>query len=678
MKRISLALVAFALLLRGAVAFDLDSPPALDADVAVLKTYKAFDNREPQMVISDKVRAAAGDAAARTHLNDQMLALLTAKDSTDDAREFALRQLAQMAQPESAEFIGEYLAQERLAFWARYALENINTPPAVNALVRAGEQLDGTLQIGAINSLGTMRAEKAAKPLGKLTKGSDPKVAEASLNALAKIGTKDAVETLRGLDTVPAAEALLQWAHESLLKGEKKDVAEAMLVLEKKSELPPAVRQAALVQLVKADPEAAMGSIRQLVLKEDERSAAFAMRFVREAGKPEMTPKFVAMLDEATPGVQALLLQALAERGDPAALPAIRARTASGEANVRAASASALGVLGTTEDVPALLKLAADGKSADVQKGARNALASMRGEVDAVLAKETGTPAEQAEAVIALGARQAAGALEAIQKAANSNDATLRAAAIDAYAAMGQPETMPVMAGMLGRSTDAKEREKLEAALIKVGRPIVEEQARIGALLETFKTTTDAANRQSLIKVLGELRGGAAFEALMAETRSTDDAARREALKALGNWDSTGPAERLRELALSADEKPAIRVLAMQGYVRMLGLMSDKPAEERVPLFRAAIEAAARPDEKRSALSWLAGVPSKSALDLARESLSNPELTQEAAAAVEKIAWSIRESEKVAAISGLKEAQAATQDEALKTKIADELKQLGA
>ena len=91
-----------------------------------------------------------------------------------------------------------------------------------------------------------------------------------------------------------------------------------------------------------------------------------------------------------------------------------------------------------------------------------------------------------------------------------------------------------------------------------------------------------------------------------------------------------------------------------------------------------AIELATRPEEKRAALSGLGAIPGKEALELARTNLANADLKEEAAAAVETIAWKLRDSDKEAAVNALKEAQAATQNEPLKAKIADELKQLGA
>src|SRR5205809_993357 len=85
----------------------------------------------------------------------------------------------------------------------------------------------------------------------------------------------------------------------------------------------------------------------------------------------------IACSPPAAPPVQVALIGGLAQRGDPAAAPAIAALAASRDPAVRLASLNALGGLGDASAVPLLAESAASA-SGDEQQAARQSLVELR------------------------------------------------------------------------------------------------------------------------------------------------------------------------------------------------------------------------------------------------------------------------------------------------------------
>ncbi|MHC4115357.1 MAG: hypothetical protein ACYSSL_08580, partial [Planctomycetota bacterium] len=80
------------------------------------------------------------------------------------------------------------------------------------------------------------------------------------------------------------------------------------------------------------------------------------------------------------------------------------------------------------------------------------------------------------------------------------------------------------------------------------------------------------------------------------------------------------------------------QVLALRGFVRLIGLKSGRSEEETIKMYKRAMNLAPSANEKKMILAELANVKTLSALDMAAEYLDEAELQQEAAAAVIKMA----------------------------------------
>jgi hypothetical protein len=103
-----------------------------------------------------------------------------------------------------------------------------------------------------------------------------------------------------------------------------------------------------------------------------------------------------------------------------------------------------------------------------------------------------------------------------------------------------------------------------------------------------------------------------------------------------------------------SDADAAAKVLALRGYIRMIGL-AKAPVAERLEQCRQALAAAARPEEKRLALAALADVPHLGALKLVQANMADAAVANEAIAACVKIADALLPASPEEAGAALKE-----------------------
>jgi hypothetical protein len=94
-------------------------------------------------------------------------------------------------------------------------------------------------------------------------------------------------------------------------------------------------------------------------------------------------------------------------------------------------------------------------------------------------------------------------------------------------------------------------------------------------------------------------------------------------------------------------------VLALRGYVRLVGLPSDRPAEDSLEMYREAMAVARRDDEKKLVLAGMGALAHPEALEAVERYMAEPALRDEAAAAVAKIARAISGSHKEEARAAL-------------------------
>jgi len=353
---------------------------------------------------------------------------------------------------------------------------------------------------------------------------------------------------------------------------------------------------------------------------------AIGLQQVRsEAAGEAATRRFLELLPTLRPDARAELVEALGERGDPIARPAIVALARGPDEAPRAAALRALAGVGNEADVALLVQqMAAD--SAAEQAAASHSLTRLKGQgVNRAIVAASGTAAAivRVKLLEILAARNAKEALPAIVAAASDPETTVRLAALDALRTLADEEQTGDLVKLLQAADAGAQRAKAETALLTLcGRA----REKCVPPLAAGLAEADAPTRQTLLQALARAGGSAALEAVAACLEDPDQAVRDEAVRMLSLWPDRAVVARLQKIA-SADNLRH-HVLAVRGLVRLAGPEGEQPAD--LQLLGDTIRSARRQDERQLALGVLGRTASLDSLTLAVALLDDPAIAEDA------------------------------------------------
>jgi sugar phosphate isomerase/epimerase/HEAT repeat protein len=670
-----------------APAAESPKPANLDEALKALATYQFGESREALTMIGDAVRDSFKDPAERKKLVARLTAMLSGSTSTDGKR-FICRQLSIAGTAESVPALTALLADKDLGDMARYALERISDPAAATAMrtalakasVGARHAVPQREKVGLINSLGERRDAPSLAAITAALADADPAVAEAAAAALGKIGGPEAIKALQGARAgakpevkATLSDALLLCA-DRLVAEKKAEEATAIYQEMYKPTEPKHVRIAALRGLVTAGGEKALPLLTEILGGTDAEMQAAALRFLRETAGPESAKTVAALLPKCSVAAQALLLDDLATRGDPATLPATLGMVKSQDANVRLAAIRATGKLGNASALPVLADLAANG-AGDEQDAARKGLDAMPGaDVNAAMLAlaEKGDAKVRAELLRSMSVRRVPNALPAVLKAAEDADAGVRTAALGALDGMADEKSAAALVSLIVKAKDDKDRQAAEKALGSLCSRAANKDACVDPVLAAAGSAELQA-KLALIRIMGRVGGAKALAAVRTFAKDANPEIQDAAIRSLADWTDASAAADLLALA-KGEGKTA--VLALRGYVRLAGL-PDVPAADKLKMYQEALAAATRPDEKRLALGGLGDMKSGEALRLVIPLLDDASLAAEACATAVKIAKAVGGSAKADVAEAMTKVIAVTKNANVKKDAEDLLKQAG-
>jgi HEAT repeat protein len=364
-----------------------------------------------------------------------------------------------------------------------------------------------------------------------------------------------------------------------------------------------------------------------------------AIAIVRDIPGPEVTKALVQELPKLPATGQVQLLSVLGDRGDVTALPAVIEAGKSQEESVRVAALRALGQLGGVANVLLLAERAAAGKGAE-QKAAREGLYRLRGaEVDAAILKSlpVANSAVKAELIDAIGERNIAGAVETLLKAGKDENRKVRLESLRVLRIVAKPEDMPALVNLLLETENEADRGEAEKMVAAVAHKIEDKTRQSAAVQAVLPNVKDAPDRASLLRVLGRIGDAGSLPTLRAALASRESEVQDAAIRALSDWPTAEPVPDLLKVAQTSANQ-VHKVLALRGFVRLLGLESDRPAEQTIDLYKKAMDLASDATEKKRVLSGLASTKSLAALNMAAGYLDDVALHLEAESAAVRIA----------------------------------------
>ena len=226
--------------------------------------------------------------------------------------------------------------------------------------------------------------------------------------------------------------------------------------------------------------------ILKLIGDKDRDFRAAGLEQVRSSARgPELTRVFAGELSKLDSEGQIALLDALADRGDVAARPAVlELVSASHDAAVRAAAIGALGRVGEAEDLPLLIKTATEGGKLE-RVAARDALTQFSGEsVNKSLATalQSARPKAKEALIEILATRRASDQLPLLLAATVDKAAGVRRAAMNALGQIGRPDEIAQMLPGVLKAQKGGERDEAEKNVALVCERIDNEDQRGTAL----------------------------------------------------------------------------------------------------------------------------------------------------------------------------------------------------
>ncbi len=610
-----------------------------------------------------------GADAERTALAGVVAARLS-PDLPRPALFFLLRQLENLGRDESVKAVAKLLGADDplLRERARITLQANRSPEAAETLRRALRRArEPAWQVALINALGA-RADKAVvRDLIGHAASSDEAVRLAAVESLAAIGDGAAADAIAKATGVKSSErtwyatcrAYLWLADALCAQGEK---AKALGMYRRFLEAPVHLRCAAVIGLGRAGGADEIPILFAALEDQDPEVRGAGRQALELLPLPVVRQAVTEKAKTAAPAMLVQLLGLLAERGGQVELPTFIAASRHPSEEVRVAALNAMAALGSAEAMPALIAALAKTQGRELD-AARNAVARVQGErADRaiVAAMKGAAPGLRVTLIGVLADRGARAAVPMLLDAARDDDASVRDAALDALGVLADAKALPTLVGLLVASKDDRGRAAAEKAIVAVGLRIEDEAQRAQPVVAALAGARDATARLALIRVLGRIGGGTALAALRTASKDDDADAQDAAVRALAEWQSAKAAADL--LRIATQGKTLVHhVLALRGYVRVVGLPSDRPASETLKMLGDALAVARRPDERRLVLAGIAAVPDPAALEIVEPFLTDPALASEAAMAAAQIAAAISGTHRDAAKATLVKLLEATQ-----------------
>jgi len=570
----------------------------------------------------------------------KLMAVVASKEATQAGKAIACRMLQQVGTQQCIPAVSGLLGDKVLSHYARLVLERLKCAPANKAMRDALDGAPDKVKVGLLGSLGECRDSETVAPAAKLAKSSDPALAAAAIQALGKIGGKQAAQSLSSLRPDRKLLAVHMQAMVTCAGSLAGDEAAALCEVVLAGTYSPC-RIAALRALASADASKASPLIAKAVASDDPMLCKGALGIVAGTKGKALTRAMLALLGDLPPARKAGLILALGSRGDTSALASLTELIRSDQPAVRDAAVKAVSKLGDAAAVTALLRLA---DSPALGASVVEAIARMTGDdIDGALAaalKDGKLRSVAIKASIARGSTAAVGPLLQLVKA---DDAATRKEAWAGLASLAGGGDMDGIMKAVIEIKDEGELPDATQAIRKVAARAEDKSKCFEVIAGYFDKATDAT--KGVILALAAVSGDShALEMERKALASANKDLYGQALRALAAWPNESAAPDLLKLAKSGAGE-VDRILALRGYIRIAGLETAKlSGAKRAEMFKTAMGLAERGEEKRQIVSGLQNAISIEALNMLKKQMDDPALRAEAQMSAATLIWHLRTS----------------------------------
>ena len=618
------------------------------------------------VAIAAAVSSAAEDKAATAKERETKLIAVLKSNAQPGEKALACKQLALCGSKDAVPALVPFLGDERMAAWARIALEAIPDPAVEDALRDSVGKLNGRCLIGVINSLGRRGDAKAVALLAAKLKDNDAEVASASAVALGHVGDAAALTALESAlaGTVPAvrsaaAEGCILCAEKRLAAGKADEAVKIYDMVRGKTDLPAQRVREATRGAILARKTAGVPILVELLRSNDKQLFNLGLTVGRELPGREATDALTAEFAKAAPERQSLLILAIADRGDAAGLPAMLQAAKSGPDGVKITIAKLLKRLGNASCVPLLLEFAVDEKP-EMDQAAVEALADLPGkDVDAEIVARLSKAEGKAKFVLLqlVGDRVLTAAVPEVVKAASAPDLQVRLQALTTLGYAVEFKDLSVLIGRVAATPENAEEAKAALGALKTACTRMADVDACAVQLVAAMPSAKVPAKVHLLEVLTAVGGKKALETVAAAAVDSNGDMQDAGTRLLGKWMTLDAAPVLVKL-LQSTKDPKQEVRLVRAYIRMIRQF-PMANEDRVKMCRTAITLAKRDAEKKLILTVLGRYASAESLQMAAELAKTDSLKADAGKAilmiVQKIGGNSPQAQQVLAQIGLQQ-----------------------
>lgn len=586
----------------------------VDKAFNTLRGWSGGNEGSAHKTIRAYVDEGIADYKVRVDVERRLIDLLETQGVPRAAKEFAAGQLYRICDEDTVNAFERMLGRADTWDLACTGLELIKHSKAENVLIGAAKTAKGDRLARILEALGNRRDPAGVPVLREWAEDGDIRTTEIALTALGKIPGQD---SMRALDWCrknltrkmrPAAtQAYLQCGWSSLERGDK---ATAVLLFEGLLlDFEPADVQAeGLRGLIKAQGEEAVPTIIDALtggIPELENVAAAEAHTV--PGR-RATLAFIEAYPDLTPENQAVLLVALGERQDEAALETVLLAAQSRIPTVRLAALDSLGRFNHPESVQVLLKALVTGTERE-QALAREALAKLDHpdlNDELIVAAMSADNTVRTEAIKALARRNANEAVPVFLRIAQRDVKTVRLEALKALGDIGTVNELGPMVEMMNDEWADDERAAIGLSIISVARRSPAGSGRTAAVSKAL--TGSGVNdgvKLTLVSILGAIADDSGLPALETTAKKPGGRVQRAAVETLAGWPTAAPLDTLDKVARS-DKDSEIRSLAVDGALRQLE--AGVPEDKRLKVYTSLASAAQTPEQKERIAAGLASL----------------------------------------------------------------------
>jgi hypothetical protein len=621
------------------------APASLTAILKELAVWDGGIDSAALWKLRDAVWAAKDVPAARAECEARLLEFLVGR-ATPVAKMAVAKHIRTIGSEKTVPALEPLLLDKAMSDTAVYALAKIPGPAVDKAFLRALTRADGAVKTSLIAVLGDRRSSEAVAALAPLLADRQGAYAGPAALALGSIGNAESAKALAAAyagsrpELKPVTSASILRCAERLRAARDESAAAGLYdKLLADASLPSTLREAAMIGKIRVSGDRAPGLLIDQLKGADPVFQAAAVAALRDIIKPDAVGPICDLLPGRTEGVQVQLLAALAEYPRAKVLPTILQAARGSSAAVRLAALKALESTGDASTVRFLAESAAKTRGGE-QAAIRAALAGMKGrEVDEAVAaalRDGTDPAVQAECLQALGSRLAYPAKSIVVPFLASSVPALRIQAARTMRVIGTPSDIYAVLDTYLKAGDDAERLEAAGAVAALTQKIAQIDGRSNAVKAGLAVEKNPAAKARLLDLLGRIGDDSALPAVRAAANDADAGVTEAAARALAAWPTA--AARFDALALARSGKTeTLRLLALQGFIRMTGSEKYAPAANAAAALKEASGLAVRPEEKKLILGLLPGFPCSESLALAESLAADPTVKAEAQAAVGKI-----------------------------------------